>query len=573
MEEDIRKKGMLYLQQKGFGKKWRKVWSILYCESTCSISRLEFFDCKDGGSGTLEKSKCKQDTKKIIRLSNCIRVSDAADVDGCPKDCKAFLVETTEKTFIFAVEMVEVEDWMQKLCEIAFPMNWSERGATKRSSLPQDPDDVSMTDNSLYCGKETHTALRDFKVIIRRTDAAERCGLKGQYLLRTDFDSLLLKEPKTGEVYFSWPYRYLRRFGRDKTTFSFEAGRRCDSGEGNFEFDTKQGNFIFQYVESAINLQRASFSQQQPSGGIRDREPLPTPQPPKIAPPTEDNTVYSMLNDTAVKDKPKQSSPLRIRLEMPTDKHLTGVKSLNIETRPLPRKNQVKNFRSCPLANTEDQAYSRVAAPHPDKEISDRAEQDQEQHQTLRTCSSSPDSDYSLPFDSIAKNVMRDFLSSSLLPPAPMVVEPGLSNESRERNEKSAEPLYDSIDESAIRSFPPKPQRHSSKYSTVEHIYDEPEGCATTPRPPTALYDDPEEVRNNAWKTMGAASDPSGHEFPYNAHVDDYAVPKPPRRARISEQEKERGEKSRKQNVSEEDEDASPYDNVMLKIKTSSLNE
>lgn len=63
------------------------------------------------------------------------------------------------------------------------------------------------------------SAMKDFKVVIRRTDAADRCGLKGQYLLRTDFDNLLLKEPKTGEVHFTWPYRYLRRFGRDKVRF------------------------------------------------------------------------------------------------------------------------------------------------------------------------------------------------------------------------------------------------------------------------------------------------------------------------------------------------------------------
>lgn len=60
---------------------------------------------------------------QIIRLSDCVRVSEAGDVDGCPKDCKAFLVETTEKTFVFAVEMVEIDDWMQKLCEIAFPVS------------------------------------------------------------------------------------------------------------------------------------------------------------------------------------------------------------------------------------------------------------------------------------------------------------------------------------------------------------------------------------------------------------------------------------------------------------------
>lgn len=364
-------------------------------------------------------------------------------------------------------------------------------------------------------------------------------------------------------------------FSSKQATFSFEAGRRCDSGEGNFEFDTKQGNAIFQYVEAAINLQRASFSQQQSSSGAREREPLPMPQPPKVTPPIEDgsSTIYSMLTETAVKDKPKPSSPGRTRLETPVDKHLTGVKSLNLDTRPLPRKNQVKNFRSCPLANTENEAYSRVSALLPDKENPDRVEQE-EQHQTLRGCASSPDGEYSLPFDNIAKNVLNILTSSHLTPPK--VGESCLSEENRNSSEKSVEPLYDSIDESAIRSFPQKPQRHSSKYPVAEHIYDEPEGCATAPRAPTALYDDPEEVRGNAWRTMGALNDPSGHEFPYNAHVDDYAVPKPPRRARILEQDRERGEISRMpgiQNMPEDEEDVSPYDNVMVKMKTSSLKE
>ncbi|KAG7480700.1 hypothetical protein MATL_G00059140 [Megalops atlanticus] len=55
MDEDIRKKGMLYIQQQRFGKKWKKVWSVIYRESSCSISRMEFFECKDGASN-MEKS-------------------------------------------------------------------------------------------------------------------------------------------------------------------------------------------------------------------------------------------------------------------------------------------------------------------------------------------------------------------------------------------------------------------------------------------------------------------------------------------------------------------------------------
>uniref|UniRef100_A0A3P8WWX4 Docking protein 2-like n=1 Tax=Cynoglossus semilaevis TaxID=244447 RepID=A0A3P8WWX4_CYNSE len=120
MEEDIRKQGILYLQQQQtFGKKWKRMWSVLFRENTCSISRLEFFECKDGGA--MDKGPRKQqEHRKVIRLSNCIRVSEV-DVNGCPKDTGSFLVETTEKMYVFAADRNQVGDWIHKLCEIAFP--------------------------------------------------------------------------------------------------------------------------------------------------------------------------------------------------------------------------------------------------------------------------------------------------------------------------------------------------------------------------------------------------------------------------------------------------------------------
>ncbi|XP_072259265.1 docking protein 1 [Pyxicephalus adspersus] len=44
--------------------------------------------------------------------------------------------------------------------------------------------------------------------------------------------------------------------------FSFEAGRRCASGPGNFTFETSQGHEIFQKVESSIHAQQGSENQQ-----------------------------------------------------------------------------------------------------------------------------------------------------------------------------------------------------------------------------------------------------------------------------------------------------------------------
>ncbi|XP_029366340.1 docking protein 2 isoform X2 [Echeneis naucrates] len=604
MEEDIRKQGILFLQQQRFGKKWKKVWCVLYRESSCSISRLEFFECKDGGTDRSDKTLRKQqEHKKVIRLADCIRVSEV-DMDGCPKDTGPFLVETTDKMFVFAADRNQVEDWTHKLCEIAFPMNWLECGV-KRGSLQRGQkvdEDEGMEDNSLYSGRDT---VCDFRVCVRRTEASERCRLKGDLVLRADQHALHLLE-RTGDLVYTWPYRFLRRFGRDKSTFSFEAGRRCESGEGNFEFDTKQGNFLFQVVEAAINLQKTSTPHRQTSGGgqvspetlqsftlppVPLSTPLgqsrmpPPPQPRSHVPqpPTAQTAdcVYSMLTkhpnlQSHHKDKegsapsqPQQHSQLS-RLEPPVDKVLTGVKSLTLDTRgvPIPRKNQVKMISSCPLPadpgpnqdhnSTQarlspklsseqdlDQAYSQI-------DLVDTSEPDTFRERRKRkpgvaapatAPQTSPDPEYSLPFDTINKSVMANIL-----------------NHEARVYELGADPLYDCIDEMKIRNiFLSDTNDLGPTYRKVEHIYDEPEGCAmaaggkNTAAPPS-LYDDPEEMRGDAWRIMGTASDPKGHEYPYNPRVDDYAVPKRPQRAvPLREEQKE-------------EQRDSPYNNVMVKM-------
>ena len=43
-------------------------------------------------------------------------------MDGCPKDTGSFLVETTDKIYVFACDRNQLDDWTHKLCEVAFPV-------------------------------------------------------------------------------------------------------------------------------------------------------------------------------------------------------------------------------------------------------------------------------------------------------------------------------------------------------------------------------------------------------------------------------------------------------------------
>ncbi|KAI7793241.1 docking protein 5 [Triplophysa rosa] len=260
MEEDIRRNGKLYLHQKRFGKRWRKVWCVLVAEGRRSVARLELYEHKHM-SVKEGSSRRKPDYKQVIRLRECIRISEK-EMDDCPKDCATFLLETTDKLYVFAAHQPEAEEWIKCLCEQAFPDTQIEQRLQRQSGNLSEP--VSgyreMQENSLY---DTADSVREFVVIAVGTEAAVRCNLYGKYILTAQPACLLLKDSNTKKVLLKWPYCYVRKFGQDTLSFSFEAGRRCESGEGNFEFATHQGEQIFCIVSEAIqHLPKTSAAKQ-----------------------------------------------------------------------------------------------------------------------------------------------------------------------------------------------------------------------------------------------------------------------------------------------------------------------
>ena len=60
------------------------------------------------------------------------------------------------------------------------------------------------------------------------------------------------------EPEFVWPLKYVRRYGRDRKLFSFEAGRRCPRGQGNFTFLTNRAEGIFKLIEHNLKTNNKS---------------------------------------------------------------------------------------------------------------------------------------------------------------------------------------------------------------------------------------------------------------------------------------------------------------------------
>lgn len=63
------------------------------------------------------------------------------------------------------------------------------------------------------------TPCKEFEVTMRPTEASERCRLRGSYVLRARKSTLeLWSGTEPGTLLYDWPYRFLRRFGRDKVS-------------------------------------------------------------------------------------------------------------------------------------------------------------------------------------------------------------------------------------------------------------------------------------------------------------------------------------------------------------------
>lgn len=246
-DEPVKHGHLLFLARPGkiLKKAWQKKYFALFKASGYAVQRAEMFDTQD--------QFVQNGSAKIVPLNECIKVAQAPQKN----QQNVFEVITKVHTYHYSAETTQdLAEWVQAFQKVAFGGPSSSLSVSSRSptssqmSLVLQPGYAEEKVNDIYSpiyGSERYV------VQVMETEAANMCGLGGHYQLVVNQLELLLCEAgsSTDDVcLFAWSYRHIRRYGRNKDVFTFEAGRKCASGEGTFKFVTNEANTIFQSVQA-----------------------------------------------------------------------------------------------------------------------------------------------------------------------------------------------------------------------------------------------------------------------------------------------------------------------------------
>lgn len=194
---------------------------ILFKASRHGIERLEILD--------------KEDDKnpKIITLENCVKIAQ----EPAPANQITIVMKTGTLT-LNALNETELKHWVQALQNVAFK--------DKSSTLAR--NSVMEEENDLYC-----STYGDgdgiFTVVLHESDATLlHCSLEAKsYTMHLTTTEIQLKslDVNGATVVAKWPYRFIRKYGYSDGKIKFEAGRKCDTGEGEFKFHHSNPKAVF----------------------------------------------------------------------------------------------------------------------------------------------------------------------------------------------------------------------------------------------------------------------------------------------------------------------------------------
>ncbi|CAG9765226.1 unnamed protein product [Ceutorhynchus assimilis] len=192
-------------------KKKDKRYCLLYKRSSSGVGRLETYE-----------NESMTGQPKIFTLEDVIKIT--------PKHGNVINIITKNSDIDYGTMPGEtLDNWFQAFKSVAFPDE-----TTFFNGIEQD--------NDLYCPAEEGV----FPVKVLGSDAAERCNLANKsFTLVITASALQLRNEKK-KLLYTWPFSYIRKYGYNKSgQFTFEAGRKCASGEGLFYLENPNHEDIY----------------------------------------------------------------------------------------------------------------------------------------------------------------------------------------------------------------------------------------------------------------------------------------------------------------------------------------